>query len=125
MATTLATFYTIQQQQQADNKATFHLALNPDHAIYEGHFPNQPVMPGVCMLQLVTELTGKAVGFDLQLKKASQAKFLVPIVPQQFPQIQLITSYQASTEQEWKVTARIQVEEQVFFKFKGLLALQS
>lgn len=125
MATTLATFYTIQQQEQEDNKATFQLALNPHHAIYEGHFPHQPVMPGVCMLQLVTELTAQALGLDLQLKKASQAKFLVPIVPQQFPQIQLITHYQASAEQEWKVTASIQVEKQVFFKFKGLLALQS
>lgn len=125
MATTLANFYSIQQQEQEDNKTTFHLALNPDHPIYEGHFPNQPVMPGVCMLQLVTELTSQAVGQALQLTKASQAKFLVPIVPQQFPHIQLVTSYKSSDEQAWKVTASIQVEEQVFFKFKGLLSLQS
>lgn len=123
MATTLADFYTIEEQQKEGEQATFLLALNPDHAIYEGHFPNQPVMPGVCMLQLVTELTSRAVGQPLQLKKAHQAKFLIPIVPQKVPIIQLKTRFIATEEQTWKVTASLQLEEQVFFKFKGLLSL--
>lgn len=123
MSTTLVDFYTIIEQQQEGDIAIFELDLNPDHAIYKGHFPNQPVMPGICMLQLVTELTSKAVGQPLQLKKASQAKFLVPIVPEQFPQIQLKTRFIAQEEQNWKVTASIQGAEQIFFKFKGLLTL--
>lgn len=123
MPTLLADFYTIEQQQQEGEQATFHLSLNPNHTIYEGHFPHQPVMPGVCMLQLVTELTSQALGQPLQLTKASQTKFLIPIVPQQFPQIWLKTHYIATQESTWKVTASIQVEEQVFFKFKGLLSL--
>lgn len=123
MATLLADFYTIEQQQQQEGTATFQLALNVHHPIYEGHFPTQPVMPGVCMLQLVTELTGIALGQALQLKKANQAKFLIPIVPKQFPQIQLKTHFVATEEQAWKVTASIQAKEQIFFKFKGLLSL--
>lgn len=123
MTTILVDFYTIIEQQQEADIAIFELLLNADHPIYKGHFPNQPVMPGVCMLQLVTELTSKAVGQSLQLKKANQAKFLVPIVPQQFPHIQLKTRFVAQEEQTWKVTASIQEKEQIFFKFKGLLTL--
>ncbi|MGH1337852.1 MAG: 3-hydroxyacyl-ACP dehydratase [Aureispira sp.] len=124
MATTLASFYSIDQhQQQEEDNAVFQLSLNPNHLIYEGHFPNQPVMPGVCMLQLVTELTSQALGQPLQLKKANQVKFLIPIVPQQVPQIQLKTRFIATLEQTWKVTASIQLEERIFFKFKGLLSL--
>lgn len=123
MATLLADFYTINDQQQEEDQAVFQLSLNPDHSIYEGHFPQQPVMPGVCMLQLVTELTSLALGQPLQLKTASQAKFLIPIVPQQNPNIQLNTRYAPLEEGLWKVTASIQVEEQVFFKFKGRLSL--
>ena len=123
MATTLADFYTIEEQQQEGEEAIFLLALNPNHAIYEGHFPDQPVMPGVCMLQLVIELTSQAIGQTLQLKKANQAKFLIPVVPQQVPKIQLKTRFIATEEQIWKVTAHLQLEEQIFFKFKGLLSL--
>jgi 3-hydroxyacyl-[acyl-carrier-protein] dehydratase len=123
MTTTFVDFYTIIEQQQEADIAIFELGLNAEHPIYQGHFPNQPVMPGVCMLQLVTELTSKALGQSLQLKKASQAKFLVPVVPEQFPQIQLKTRFVAQEEQMWKVTASIQRAEQIFFKFKGILAL--
>lgn len=123
MTTILVDFYTIIEQQQKADIAIFELLLNADHPIYKGHFPNQPVMPGVCMLQLVTELTSKALGQSLQLKKASQAKFLVPIVPQQFPQIKLKTRFVAQEEQQWKITASIEGANQIFFKFKGLLAL--
>lgn len=123
MATLLVDFYTLIHQQIEEEQATFDLLLHAEHPIYEGHFPNQPVMPGVCMLQLVTELTSQAVGQALQLQKASQAKFLIPIVPQQNPRIRLQTNYSLLEGQTWKVNATIRVDVQVFFKFKGLLAL--
>jgi 3-hydroxyacyl-[acyl-carrier-protein] dehydratase len=122
MTRTLADFYTIELEDQGEQDSIFELRLNPDHPIYEGHFPDQPVVPGVCMLQMVAELTSEAVGQVLKLQKANQAKFLIPIVPQQYPRIQLTTRYATTDEQTWKVTASIQVGEQVFFKFKGLLA---
>ncbi|MEJ0079486.1 MAG: hypothetical protein WDM78_00620 [Puia sp.] len=29
-----------------------------DQAIFSGHFPGQPVLPGVCMMEMVAEVLG-------------------------------------------------------------------
>lgn len=57
------------------------LHINPAHPIFEGHFPGQPVVPGVCMLQLVKDVAETALGKPLFLKLVAQVKFLQVLVP--------------------------------------------
>ncbi|RZK15805.1 MAG: 3-hydroxylacyl-ACP dehydratase [Hymenobacter sp.] len=57
------------------------LRLRPEHAIFAGHFPGQPVVPGVCLLQLLKELLEGATQQSLQLVRAGNVKFLTVLVP--------------------------------------------
>ena len=41
-------FYTINNLQVVGTTVNAELVLNAGHSIYEGHFPGQPVTPGVC-----------------------------------------------------------------------------
>lgn len=61
-------------------KAT--IKLNKDHRIFEGHFPGHPVLPGVCVIQMVKELTEKAMERELLLSVASNVKFMAIINPE-------------------------------------------
>lgn len=63
--------------------------LNKDHAIFKGHFPGNPVMPGVCMIQIIKELTEKATGKNLFLAVSSNIKFMAIINPEKNPNIQV------------------------------------
>ena len=54
----LKDFYTLNTLQQiAANTYLCTLTLNAEHPIFKGHFPNNPVTPGVCMMQIVKNLT--------------------------------------------------------------------
>ena len=33
------------------------IRLNPEHEIFRAHFPGQPITPGVCQIQMVTEIS--------------------------------------------------------------------
>jgi 3-hydroxymyristoyl/3-hydroxydecanoyl-(acyl carrier protein) dehydratase len=33
------------------------IKLNPNHEIFSGHFPDNPILPGVCVLQMVKEIS--------------------------------------------------------------------
>ena len=57
------------------------LAARRDSAVYRGHFPSQPVTPGVLMLQAVVELLSQASGKQLTLKKVNNVKYLAMMGP--------------------------------------------
>ena len=64
--------------------------LSKDHEIFKGHFPGNPVMPGVCMIQIIKELTEEFIGKKLFLSVASNIKFMTIINPDKNPELQLI-----------------------------------
>jgi len=57
------------------------LSARRDSAVYQGHFPGQPVTPGVLMLQAVTELLSQAAGKPLALQKVNNVKYLAMMGP--------------------------------------------
>ena len=52
----LENFYKIIHiKEREDGKQAIEIELNPGHMLYQGHFPGQPVVPGVCTLQMIKE----------------------------------------------------------------------
>lgn len=122
MTTLLANFYTILSETHEESQSQFEVAFQGDHAIYEGHFPDQPVTPGVCLLQLATELAARAVGQSLRLVEVQQAKFLVSVVPDQVPTALFTLKYSPLENGQWKLQATLVRETHVYFKLKGKLS---
>lgn len=74
--------YTVQTFEQSDENVTATVKLHKGHDIFKGHFPGNPVMPGVCMIQIIKELTEKAVDKELFLVTSSNIKFMAIINPE-------------------------------------------
>ncbi len=103
MQTILTDFYTLQSYEQAENGSfTAYISLNKDHDIFKGHFPGNPVTPGVCMMQIVKELSEEFTGLNLFLKSASNVKFMAIINPFETPDLTLQLDI-TQTEEEVKV----------------------
>lgn len=65
------------------------IKLNPHHEVFQGHFPDNPVTPGVCMMQIVKELSERVLGKKLFLTSASNVKFMAVINPNLHPVLKL------------------------------------
>ena len=81
--------YTVQDFQLEGKELKVSIHLNKDHDIFNGHFPGNPVMPGVCMLQIIKELTERAVSKNLFLSVSSNIKFMAIINPDKNPDLLL------------------------------------
>ena len=81
--------YTVQAFEQNEEIVTATIKLHKEHDIFKGHFPGNPVMPGVCMIQIIKELTEKAVGKDLFLAVSSNIKFMAIINPEKNETLEL------------------------------------
>ena len=82
-------FYTIDGLRQTEQTVECTVRFQPDHAIFGGHFPGQPVVPGVCTMAIIKALLEQALGRSLQLAEAGAVKFLQLLLPQHRPQAQL------------------------------------
>ncbi|MFY7844172.1 3-hydroxyacyl-ACP dehydratase [Chryseobacterium gambrini] len=90
MQSILTDFYTLQSYEKTENGSfTAQISLNKDHDIFKGHFPGNPVTPGVCMMQIVKELTEEFTGSSLFLKTASNVKFMAIINPFETPDLKI------------------------------------
>ena len=60
---------------------TTKVKLNKDHPIYNGHFPNNPITPGVIIIQIIKEIVEKYLDDLFFLKKIINVKYISPINP--------------------------------------------
>lgn len=73
----------------AENKdeKTYRLELIPDCMIYRAHFPEQPITPGVCIIQIASELLTDLYSLTFELSSVSNAKYLAVINPRNTPEL--------------------------------------
>ena len=95
------------------------LEIDINHEIFNGHFPEQPVVPGACMVQLVKDILEKRLDKTLQLKIANNLKFLELINPQVITNLQLQLSYIIEDDLV-RVNGDLVAEDVVYFKFQGI-----
>ena len=61
--------YTIQGVAREGTSVSYELLLNAEHTIYQAHFPNEPITPGVCILQILKELLEEHTGKQYEITK--------------------------------------------------------
>ena len=96
------------------------LKINATQDIFKGHFPQQPVMPGVCQLQILTEVASDLVGKELKLKEASNIKFLAMLDPRSCGDLTLQIEVKSQTEDDVKIIGKLFTKENIYLKFKGV-----
>ena len=112
-------FFTINDTVTSETEIWAELLINANHKIFEGHFPNQPVVPGVCMMQMIKEILEQVIGKETNLLKALDMKFLAVINPIENNLIHASIKYATDESGTINVVASLFKDELVHFKFKG------
>lgn len=77
----LTDIYTIAPMPGEDGTYRYRVLLNPRHEVFRGHFPGQPVMPGVCMLAIIKDCVEDALGKEVRLAYIRSCKFTAVVDP--------------------------------------------
>lgn len=113
--------YTIKdiREDRGENKVVMQVDLNPSHEIFKGHFPGNPVLPGVCTVQIVKELLACYLKKDLMLKKAGTIKYLSFLNPEANRLIDIEMQLKDTKEGLLACSAKVFYESTVFCSFRG------
>jgi len=69
------TFYTKQSVTKTETGIKAELTFHAEHELYKGHFPGNPITPGVCLVQSINDLVEDH--FDgAQIKKCVNVNLL-------------------------------------------------
>lgn len=117
-------FYTIKNITSIETGVNASIKLNPYHEVYKGHFPGQPVVPGVIQLQITKEILEKHLGKKIFLGSLTQVKYLVPITPAEFPELHISIASKNDDEGNLKSNVLISFGDTVFTKAKIILSLK-
>jgi 3-hydroxyacyl-[acyl-carrier-protein] dehydratase len=117
-------FYTIVQASGEGTDFDYVLSLNKEHFIYKAHFPDNPITPGVCIIQICKELMEQQIGQSLFLQKIHNVKFLSVIDPRVVDAIQVSFSRISVLEEGYKFSVLVHWETAQFAKLSLYLQRQ-
>ncbi len=66
-----------------DGSCSARLTFPADFIGFQGHFPGNPVLPGVCLVEAVLGIAERAHGGPLRLERIASAKFREAVRPEQ------------------------------------------
>ena len=117
-------FFNVINIESRDDAIVSSIKLNADHKIFEGHFPNNPITPGVVQLQIVKELLEKGLNRECILKEVGRCKFLAILNPNDTPEILINIKFSIEEDDIVKVSASGGTADssQTFFKFTARYA---
>ena len=114
-------FYTIVKQSVAADSVLAKITINEGHKIFKGHFPETPLVPGVCMVQIILEILGSVTGKPVRMVAADTIKFLAIINPHENKEVEVNIQYTSESE-KFLVTASLFAGPVIFFKLKAAIA---
>ncbi len=90
-------------------------AINNNSEVFDGHFPNQPILPGVVMIELTKRAVEISLAKKLKLDSAGNFKFLKMIDPNVIKVAAI--SFKIITKNDgWSVKAQIKYKDEICFK---------
>lgn len=117
-------YYTIEGKEMVGESALFHIRLNPECHVYQGHFPEKAVSPGVCNIQMLKELAEELAGKPLCMDNLQQCRLTTLITPDEYPT--LTASIRLEEKEEgYKLRASLGQGEETYLEMKGELKVKN
>ncbi len=112
-------FFTLQEIKSEEGKHLATTSLNPDHGIYKGHFPGNPVVPGVCLLHILKSICSEIASKPVMLTTGNSIKYLQIINPNENATIHWEIMMNGSEKDSYQVQCSAFWKGKVCFKFVG------
>lgn len=109
-------FFYIESEETENSLPKFRIRLEPSHSIFKAHFPGNPIVPGVCQIQMVTELLSRYTGKEIFLSEVKNIKFLSVLTPVGNELMDVIVKKLTADEEKLQVSVVIAGNEMQFAK---------
>lgn len=115
----LKSIYEVKSIKVSGQEIRARIAFNKDHMVFEGHFPGNPVVPGVVQVQVLKDVLENVLHKKVFLNHTKSIKFLNVISPLEVGEVQFEIVYEQQTDTNFTVKCVVKTETQVYMKYSG------
>lgn len=100
-------------EQAQDNCYTYR--IDSALPVFKGHFPDNPLLPGVCQLGLCADAVSRQLRRSVEIDTVSRCKFMAPIRPGQSIEVVLVSRTEGKILAELRLAdSQIKVSQLIF-----------
>ena len=110
--------YTITDKRTEGSGILYQILLDKNNFIYKAHFPNEPITPGVCIIQIAKELLEDYLHEEYEISYIKNIKFLSVLSPLSTPSVAYVfdkVTFLPETN-ECKTQVQVQQDNVLFAK---------
>jgi 3-hydroxyacyl-[acyl-carrier-protein] dehydratase len=114
-------FYKVLSEERGEGlSAKYHVAILPECNVYDGHFPGDPVCPGVCNIETIKECAILLCGEQLRYSIIKQCRLTALATPTVCPEVDVQVTLTPAGD-SYSVQATIADAKQTYMILKGQL----
>lgn len=114
------TVFKIEQISAVENTFHYSAAIDNTHPVFKGHFPDTPVVPGVCTMLMLKQCIADAIRREVKYDYIKECKFLSVITPLQHKSLDVHITIKES-EEGLHVVSEVIYEETKMLKLKAVV----
>ncbi|MBK7503927.1 MAG: 3-hydroxyacyl-ACP dehydratase [Bacteroidetes bacterium] len=110
-------FYTLSSRNDnEEDTISATVLIDKNHPIFKGHFPEKPVLPGVCLMQIIKDLLEDKINKLVFLESISNLKFINIVNPFEHSELEINLKINRTIEPFFKINGVIFFKDIVFLK---------
>ncbi len=112
-------YYQIEDCRSDDGHTVFAIRLLPECDVYVGHFPGNPVCPGVCHIEMLRECVVRLTGKKLFISSIRQCRLTSVASPGTCNRMELTVSLKDMSDGGVAVTATLADADKTYMEYRG------
>ncbi|OGV37400.1 MAG: hypothetical protein A2020_15085 [Lentisphaerae bacterium GWF2_45_14] len=108
---------------KSDGTVAAGFVFPPDSIVFGGHFPGNPILPGICQLEAIKAILEKTVGKAVRLTAVKSAKFFKPLQPGNYARFEM--EKVDLNDKTIKLKVKVSSSESRISEFKATYVLDS
>ena len=112
--------FQIEQISNDDNHYIFKSKVEVSHEIFKGHFPDNPVVPGVCTMAMIKDCCASVLSRCVKYDYVKEVKFLSAIIPSIHSEL-LVDIEFTNVDDKTTISARVLCGEVVMMKLRATI----
>lgn len=114
-------YYIIEGNAIDNLRGLFFVSINPRSKIFKGHFPGNPICPGVCHIEMIRECASLIMNDNMRFAEICKSRFTAVAKPDESCKITLFINLTSAEKYRYNLVANISDGDKTYLTMSAVM----